>query len=132
MNKRLIAVFFLVMGAAVFGNAQEQAKPPVKPVDVAGAWELTMTGPQGEFIQTTTFVQDKNIVKVTMVSQMGEATGEGTVEGNEVKWAFTISTPNGDFTIGFKAKVDGEKMTGEVEMGDMGTASFWGQKKKLP
>ena len=89
-----------------------------------------MQGPQGDMVQTVTFTQDKNLVKVVMDSPMGEAKGEGTVEGNEVKWSITVSTPNGDFTVGFKGKVDGEKMTGEMDLGDMGTSSFWGQKKK--
>ncbi len=34
------------------------------------------------------------------------------------------------FVLGFKAKVDGETMTGEVQMGDFGTSAFTAKKKK--
>ncbi len=128
--KKAFFIFILGWGIAALGMAQEQAKPPVKPVDIAGAWELTMPGPQGEMVQTATFTQDKGAIKVKLESPMGEASGEGTVEGNEARWTLAISTPNGDFMIGFKAKIEGEKMTGEMDLGEMGLMSFWGQKKK--
>jgi len=130
MTKKSLFILVFCLGIVSMGLAQEQAKPPAKPVNIAGEWEMTMPGPQGEMTQTVTFVQDNAKINVTMVSPMGEAKGEGTVEGNDVKWSITINTPNGDFTIGFKAKVEGDKMTGEMDLGEMGPAPFTGQKKK--
>jgi len=130
MTKKTSFVFVLGLGIAAMGMAQEQAKPPVNPVNIAGVWEVTMAGPQGEITQTVTFTQDNAVIKVKMESPMGEAEGEGTVEGNDAKWSISISTPNGDFTIGFKAKIDGDKMTGEMDLGEMGPMAFSGQRKK--
>ncbi len=130
MTRKMFSLFVLGLGIVAMGMAQEQAKPPAKPADIAGVWEVTMPGPQGEMTQTVTFTQDNAVIKVKMESPMGEAQGEGTVEGNEAKWSISVSTPNGDFTIGFKAKIDGDKMTGEMDLGEMGPMAFSGQRKK--
>ena len=103
---------------------------PAKPADVTGVWELTMQTPQGEMTRDATFTQEKDAIKVTMEGPMGEMKGEGTVKENEITWTMSISTPNGDFALIFKAKVDGDKMTGEIQMGDMGTSNFTAKKKK--
>jgi hypothetical protein len=41
-----------------------------------------------------------------------------------------ISGGMGEFTLTYKAKVDGETMTGEVQAGDFGTFPFTAKKKK--
>jgi hypothetical protein len=59
-----------------------------------------------------------------------DMTGEGTIKGQELQWNLTISTSNGEFTLGFKAKLDGDTMTGEIQMGDFGSSTFSAKKKK--
>jgi hypothetical protein len=130
MTRKTIALLFFVLAFAAAGFAQVPAQAPAKTADVAGVWELTMQTPQGEMTRDATFTQEKDAIKVTMEGPMGEMKGEGTVKENEVQWTMTISTPNGDFALIFKAKVDGDKMTGEIQMGDMGTSTFTAKKKK--
>ena len=130
MIRKSFALLFLVLGFAAAGFAQVPAQAPAKTADVAGVWELTMQTPQGEMTRDATFTQEKDAIKVTMEGPMGEMKGEGTVKENEVQWTMTISTPNGDFALVFKAKVDGDKMSGEIQMGDMGTSTFSAKKKK--
>ncbi len=130
MNKKSFVLLFLALASAAAGFAQVQAPVPAKPADVTGVWELTMQTPQGEMTRDATFTQEKDAIKVTMEGPMGEMKGEGTVKENEVQWTMTISTPNGDFVLVFKAKVDGDKMTGDIQMGDMGTSTFSANKKK--
>ena len=108
-----------------------QAPAPQKTVDVSGVWLVTMQTPQGEMTQEATFTQDKEALKVSMTSPMGtDMKGEGTIKGQDLQWTLTISTPNGDFALGFKAKVDGDSMTGDVQMGDFGSSTFTAKKKK--
>jgi hypothetical protein len=108
-----------------------QAPTPAKTPDVAGIWALTMQTPQGEMAMDATFTQDKEAIKVSMMSPMGtEMKGEGTIKGQDLVWTMAISTPNGDFSLAFKAKLDGDSMTGEVQMGDFGTSTFTAKKKK--
>jgi hypothetical protein len=134
MTKKSIAIMILSLALAAAGLAQVASIPatqvPAKALDVAGVWELTMQTPQGEMTRDATFTQEKDAIKMTMEGPMGEMKGEGTVKGNEVQWTITMSTPNGDFALVFKAKVEGETMTGEIQMGDMGTATFSAKKKK--
>jgi len=108
-----------------------QAPVPPKTADVSGVWLVTMQTPQGEMTQEATFTQDKEAIKVSMTSPMGtDMKGEGTVKGQDVEWTLTVSTPNGDFALGFKAKVNGESMTGDIQMGDFGSSTFTAKKKK--
>jgi hypothetical protein len=101
------------------------------PVDIAGVWILTMQTPQGEMPAETTFTMEKDVLKVSMQGPQGmEMKGEGKIKDADVEWTLTVSTPQGDFVLGFKGKVEGETMKGEVQMGDFGTSAFTGQKKK--
>ena len=93
-------------------------------VDVGGDWELTMVTQQGEMTQDVTFVQDGEKLSVTMKSQRGESTGEGTIKDNEIEWSITRSTPRGDMTMTYKGTVEGDTMSGEVQIGDFGSAEW--------
>ena len=89
-----------------------QTAPQPKPAAIAGVWELTIQStPQGDMTSDATFVQDGDKIKFTSAGPGGfEMTGEGTVKGQDVEWAVTISTPQGEFSLTYKAKVDGEEI----------------------
>ena len=112
--------------------APQASQQAPKPVDISGVWEITIQAPQGEMKTDSTFVQKDDVFKVTMLSPRGdEMKGEGKVKGNEVEWKFSVPGPEGgEFVLVFKAKVDGDKMTGEVQMGDFGSSPFTAVKKK--
>ncbi len=116
----------------VAGSLAAQTAPPAKPVDVAGVWEMTLQGtPQGDMTADATFVQDNDKIKFTSAGPGGfEMTGEGTVKGQDLEWTVTISTPQGEFALTYKGKVEGETMTGEVIAGDFGSFPFTAKKKK--
>jgi hypothetical protein len=100
-------------------------------VKVDGVWELTMQTPQGDMTADATFVQDKEAFKFTMPGPQGaEMKGEGTVKDKDLEWTVTVSTQMGEFVLVFKGKVEGETMSGEVQMGDFGTAPWTAKKKK--
>jgi hypothetical protein len=127
--RTLLALAVIVGALAVPAAAQD--KPP-KPADVAGDWELTTQGtPQGDMTADATFAQEGDKIKFTMAGPGGfEMTGEGTVTGQDIEWTVIISTPQGDFALTYKGKVDGETMTGEVIAGDFGSFPFTAKKKK--
>jgi hypothetical protein len=129
MRKPSLSIAVAVLALTV--SAFAQAPAPQKTPDVSGVWLVTLQTPQGEMTQEATFTQDKEALKVSMTSPMGtDMKGEGTIKGQELQWTLTISTPNGDFALGFKAKLDGDAMTGEVQMGDFGNSTFIAKKKK--
>ena len=102
--------------------AQEQ-------VNVSGDWTLTLTTPRGEMTQDMTIVQEGETIKVTMKSPRGEATGEGTIKGNEIEWKVTRTTPRGEMTSTYKGTVEGDTMSGQVQMGDF-SAEWKAARKK--
>lgn len=90
-----------------------------------------MQTPQGDMTADATFVQDKEAFKFTMPGPQGmEMKGEGTVKDKDVEWTVTISGGMGEFVLVFKGNVDGETMSGEVQMGDFGSAPWTAKKKK--
>jgi hypothetical protein len=124
MRFRYLLAVILALGAL---SAQTV---PVKPADVGGVWEMTTQTPQGDMTADATFVQDKETIKFSMSGPQGmEMTGEGTVKGQDVEWTVTISAPMGEFTLVYKGKVDGDRMSGDVQAGDFGS-STWTAKKK--
>jgi hypothetical protein len=99
-------------------------------VNVTGDWEMTVTSPRGERTQDIHFDQQGENLTVTTTTQRGDKIeGKGTVKGNEIEWTFTISTQRGEFTQTFKGKIEGDTMSGEVQMGDFGSMP-WKAKKK--
>jgi hypothetical protein len=129
MRLRILLTVVLALGAAGFLLAQDA---PVKPANIAGVWEMTTQGtPQGDMTSEATFVQEGEKIKYTAAGFQGmEMTGEGTVKGQDVEWTVVISTPQGDFSLTYKGKVDGEIMTGEVQAGDFGAFPWTAKKKK--
>lgn len=123
--RTLIAVMILIAGAFAAQAAQD------KPANIGGVWEMTMQTPQGDMTADATFVQDNDRFKFTMPGPQGmELAGEGTVKGKDLEWTVLISGGMGEMTLTYKAKVDGETMTGEVQAGDFGSFTFTAKKKK--
>ena len=108
-----------------------QAKDAPKDVKIDGVWSMTVSTPQGDRTDDATFKQDKDKVKVTMAGMGGMTLeGEGIVKDGTVEWGVSIETPNGAFSLVFKGKIDGDKMSGDVSMGDFGTAPWSAVRKK--
>ncbi len=100
-------------------------------VDVTGVWEMTIQIPQGEQTVEATFTQEGDKLKVSMEGPQGyPLEGEGTIKENAVEWVLVISSPMGEFSLFFTGKAEGEKMTGEVQMGEFGAAAWSAKKKK--
>jgi len=93
---------------------------------VDGTWNLTMQTPMGE--RRATLVAS---------SQSGALTGkqsgdggttdlfEGTVSGSDVSWKISITNPM-PLTLQFTGAVDGDKMSGKMSAGALGSWPFSG------
>ena len=107
----------LTVGAAVYAQSS-----------VAGAWDLTVNGPEGAIAVTATFKQDGEKVTGTIETPQGSAEMSGTVKGKALNVSFSIAGPNGPLDIKVNGEVDGASMKGIVDFG-MGMADFTGKKK---
>jgi len=119
---RLLTSVLIVLASVSLAGAQ-------KKIDVSGDWDMITSTPRGDMTTTLKFVQADEKLEVTMVSDFGEAKGEGTLKGNDIEWKVTMQTPNGDFTISYTGKVEGNTMSGEAQAGDFGTMAWKATKK---
>jgi len=124
MRKTLSVLFAVSLLAGLCLALQENA-------NVAGVWELTMEmGERGPMTQEMSITQDGEKIEVTMKSPRGESKGAGTVKGNAIEWTVTRTTPRGEMTSTYKGTVEGDKMSGEVAMGPMGSMKWTAARKK--
>ncbi|MBN1272735.1 MAG: hypothetical protein JXB26_10750 [Candidatus Aminicenantes bacterium] len=117
--KVFVSLFFFITGA-LFITAQD--------VNVTGDWELTIQTPRGERTQQAHFEQDGENLTVTMEGRQGQIEAKGTVKGNKIEWSVTRETPRGEFTMTYTGTVEGDTMSGEVQMGDFGSGE-WSAKR---
>ena len=125
--KRLIVLVLGLALAVVPLVAQDAAKP--KPVDITGAWEMTVQSPQGAMVITANFKQDGETLTGSHVSEMGEMPLKGTVKGADVEYTLTLDMGGQQMTIVHKAKVEGTTMTGSADIEGMGSITFTAKKK---
>jgi len=98
-------------------------------VNVTGDWDLTRKTPQGDRTSPINFAQDGQKLTVKMAGRNGEEiTGTGTVTGNDIEWTITRTTPQGEFKMVYKGKIEGDKMSGTFDM--RGTPVEWTAVKK--
>ena len=98
--------------------------------DISGTWTMTIVTQQGDVDTEMTIEQDGEKITVMMVGMQGEEmVGEGTFKESKAEWSFTVSTPQGDFTISYTGILEEDALSGEVDLGDYGTME-WTAKKK--
>ena len=95
---------------------------------VAGAWDLSINGPEGAINAAVTLKQDGEKVTGTIESPQGTAELTGTLKGKVLNMAFSIQGPQGPLDIKVNGEVDGASMKGVIDFG-MGMADFTAKKK---
>ena len=97
---------------------------------VAGTWTMSVNGPQGAMTSTMTLTQTADAIDGTIISEFGtSAISEGRVNGRNVSWSASFQLGNERTTVNFEAEVDGNRMTGRVRAGEMGTMTFTAERR---
>ena len=92
------------------------AFPVVAAEGVSGKWKMTSKSPRGERVSEITLEQTGEKLVVNSTDREGNAVkSEGTVKGAEITWTTKRTTPNGEFVIVYKGKIDGKAMSGTTE-----------------
>ena len=99
----------LVLGLGLIVGSVAMAQDAA---NVAGSWNLTMTGQRGTFEQTLKLAQNGDTVTGTISGRRGESPVKGSVKGNTLTFSVTRETPRGTFTMDYKATVTGDSMKG--------------------
>jgi hypothetical protein len=113
----LVLTFSLALAAGVYAQS-----------GLAGAWDLSINGPEGTITATATLQQDGEKVTGSIATPQGNAEMTGTFKGKALNLAFTIPGPNGNLDIKVTGEVDGASMKGIIDFG-MGMADFTAKKK---
>jgi len=95
---------------------------------VAGAWELSINGPEGVISATADLKQDGDQITGTITSPQGSVDLKGIYKDKKVELAFSIQGPNGAMDIKVNGEVDGSDMKGIIDFG-LGMADFTAKKK---
>ena len=117
----------VLMLAAAAALAVAFARPAAAG-DVSGKWKLTSKSPRGERVSEITLAQAGEKLTVTSKDREGnDVKSEGTVKGAEITWTMKRTTPNGEFVIVYKGKIDGKTMSGTTEL-PMGSGEWKAEK----
>ena len=121
--KRLVCVLSAFVCAIVLA-----ASATAQSAGVTGDWEVTINSPQGAVPVKAAFKQAGEKLTGTMKSQRGETPLEGTVNGNEIKFKYTIKFQDQDMVITMSGKIDGDAMKGDVDFGGLAQGDWDGKR----
>jgi hypothetical protein len=92
------------------------ALPAVAGEGISGKWKMTSKSPRGERVSEITMEQKGEALVVSSKDRDGnDVKSEGSVKGAEITWTMKRTTPNGEFVIVYKGKIDGKTMAGTTE-----------------
>ena len=94
--------------------------------NVDGVWDTVTNTPMGAQSATITLATDGNTLTGNMAGPQGTIDVEdGVVEGDSLSWKANITSPM-SMTLEFSATVNGDEMSGNVQLGAFGNANFSG------
>jgi hypothetical protein len=90
--------------------------PALAAEGVSGKWKMTSKSARGERTYDVTMEQTGDKLVVTSKDREGnDVKSEGTVKGADITWTMKRTTPNGEFVVTYKGKVEGKTMSGTTE-----------------
>jgi imidazolonepropionase-like amidohydrolase len=97
---------------------------------VGGTWTLTVNSPQGANTSTLTLTQTADALDGQMQTEFGTATiSDGRVTGRNVTWQASLQLGGERVTMTFEGEADGNRITGRLRAGQMGTMSFTAERR---
>ncbi len=95
---------------------------------VTGDWDVMINTPQGAREGKISFKQEGEKLTGTMKNPRGELQIEGTVNGKEIKFKYTVKFQDQDLVITMTGNVDGDAIKGDVDFGGF-MQSDWNAKR---
>ena len=91
-----------------------------------GTWNMTMNTPMGEQKGTLTLKSNGDALEGKMEGAQGaQEIEDGKVDGNSLSWIINMTQPMA-MKLEFSATVDGDGISGDVNLGAFGKATFSG------
>jgi hypothetical protein len=92
-----------------------------------GNWKITINTPMGARTLNVAVVTSGDTFTGKVDSDLGSSEVSGKVAGDTLTWSADITQPM-PMKLDFDAKVDGDKMTGNVKLGMFGNAALTGER----
>jgi hypothetical protein len=98
-------------------------------VSVDGKWNVSMTTQRGARDATLELVSAGSDLSGTWGGAQGaQSFSGGKVDGNDVEWTVNTNNPMGAMALVFKGTVDGDSISGTVQLGQFGSGTFAGKR----
>jgi hypothetical protein len=114
--RRLLVVVGLILCALALAAA-----------DISGTWSASVQLDAGSGTATFVLKQSGDALSGTYSGALGEAKVTGSVKGDDVEWMFETEDAG---KVVYKGKLDGGKIKGTAEYGQLGKGSFSAEKTK--
>ena len=92
-----------------------------------GNWKVTINTPMGARTMNVGITTSGDSFTGKVDSEMGSQEVTGKVDGDTLTWSSDITNPM-PMKLEFTAKVEGDKMSGNVKLGMFGNASLTGER----
>jgi hypothetical protein len=97
--------------------------------DVSGTWALTVETQRGPANPTLTLSQNGTTLSGTYKGQLGEGPVAGTLNDGNIAFTVKMAAMGREFEVQYAGRVDGDSMSGEVQLGQLGSGTFTGRKQ---
>ena len=96
---------------------------------VDGTYDIEMTTPMGKRTSKVTLKSSGNTLSGTVASDLGTVNFDGgTADGDSVAFSMNVSGPMGQMKLDYSGKVEGDNISGTVQLGQYGSAQFTGKR----
>jgi hypothetical protein len=121
MTRRRLAIAVLAI-VALAGSLAARA------ADISGTWDLTVITQAGTGTPTLVLVQNGETLTGTYTGRLGTSPIKGTYKDGAIAFSFAVSGPMGSAEVTYTGKVDGDAMSGNMQMGSMAGGTFTGKR----
>jgi D-glucosaminate-6-phosphate ammonia-lyase len=109
-------------------SAAGSDEPFTPPADVNGIWQVTTHYVLGQSVHSMVIEQDGELLKGRYRAQFSETDLQGQVRGDQIEFRVRLGYQINTVRYVFKGSVDNDSMSGEVSLGEFGTARWSAQR----
>src|SRR5215467_4422535 len=118
---------FRRLAFAVLGFVALTGSLAASVADIAGTWNLTVNTQAGTGTPTLVLIQNGETLTGTYTGRFGTSPIKGTYKDGAIAFSFDVSGPMGSAQVSYTGKVDGDSMSGSMQMGSMAGGTFTGK-----
>lgn len=128
---RRISVLCCMTALAVGWILAQEKQPEKKVVDLSGVWDMSVDTQNGVSTPVLKLKQQGDALTGEYEGRMGTGQVSGTLKGDQLDFQVTRSMDGNLFVVRYVGQVvDPDKMMGEADLGDYGSATWSAKRRK--